>query len=199
MSLLLHFQRPFYNCLSVTSPRIRLRTRTSPEIVYLWHLERQFTTAWWKIFCLPDFVFPHPHLLTPIQTKSTRTWTQPFSSFRRKSNYPRMSFLQSLLKIFWNHTERLHHIWFNITVLQSPDFPREGSVLLTPRLTPQTPLFDTTSSQLRIPLRFSQSFFRESPFCSSSYSQKSRVSIETNTSVQSEIKVCMYSLCLVSI
>lgn len=146
MSLLLHFQRPFYNCLSVTSPRIRLRTRTSPEIVYLWHLERQFTTAWWKIFCLPDFVFPHPHLLTPIQTKSTRTWTQPFSSFRRKSNYPRMSFLQSLLKIFWNHTERLHHIWFNITVLQSPDFPREGSVLLTPRLTPQTPLFDITSS-----------------------------------------------------
>lgn len=68
-----------------------------------------------------------------------------------------------------------------------PDLPRRLLSLTSP------------PPQLRIPLRFSQSFFRESPFCSSSYSQKSRVSIETNTSVQSEIKVCMYSLCLVSI
>lgn len=91
----------------------------------------------WQMFCLPDFVFPHRHLLTSIQTKSTRTWAQPFSSSHRKSNYLRMSsFLQSLLKILWNHTERLHHIWFNITVLQSPDLPWVGSILLTPRLTP---------------------------------------------------------------
>lgn len=44
-------------------------------------------------------IFPHSCLLTLIQAESTRTWTQPFSSFHRKWSDLRMpSFLKSLLK-----------------------------------------------------------------------------------------------------
>lgn len=128
---LLRLQKLRCHTLSITSPMIRPWTRPSSGIVHFWHPEGQLPTVWSKIAYWSD-LYSLSMLLTLIRVKSTRTRAQPYCSFHRKSSYLRILwFLRPLLKILWNHTERPHHIWHNITILQSPDLPKEGSTRLT--------------------------------------------------------------------
>lgn len=79
---------------------------------------------WWKVFYLSDFnslIHAFWHWFGWNQLGHELSLS---ASSRKYKITKECIIIESLTKTWWNHTARLHHIYFNIIVFYSPDLPK---------------------------------------------------------------------------